>query len=140
MQKHGSDNETQARRISMPKNRIGPEMIPHEFVMSIASMPRSHRHEISGITISPYESNAQTQARALFDQALMKILNSPCSNHELWAAFGWEIENHEPRKHENRDAWKFIKDELDTRGYVYERRKGSGAKYSWYPKDETSKE
>ncbi len=140
MQKHGSDNETQARRISMPKNRIGPEMIPHEFVMSIASMPRSHRHQISGITISPYESNAETQARELFDQALMKILNAPCTNHELWAAFGWEIDNNEPRKLENRDTWRYIKDDLHARGYVYERRQGTFKTYFWYPNSKTSEE
>jgi len=131
LEKHGTKDETQARRLSMPKNRIGPEMRPQEFFLSIETQPRSHRFEISGIGIRSYESTAETIAAELVEQAKTKILNQTCTSEELWAAFGWEVENHEPRKRENRDVWKIIKQTLDDAGYVHGRVQGNGNRYLW---------
>ena len=131
IEKHGTKNETQARRISMPKNRIGPEMIPQEFTMSIETMPRSHRHQISGIGIRSYESNLEANARELLEQAKMKILNSPCTNDELFAAFGWEVENYRPRKNEDRATWELIAVDLEAAGFERKRESGSGNRSLW---------
>jgi hypothetical protein len=135
MEKHGTKNETQARRLSMPKNRIGPEMIPEEFTMSIETMPRSHRHTISGIQIKPYETGAEQAARELLEQAKMKILNAPCTNSEIWSAYGWEMQNYQPREKEQRDVWKVIQEGLEAAGFVHERQPGSGSALVWkYPR------
>jgi hypothetical protein len=133
MEKHGTKNETQARRLSMPKNRIGPEMIPEEFLMSIETMPRSHRQTVSGIQIKPYQSSAEQAARELTEQAKMKILNEACTNEELWSAFGWEYENYEPKSREARDQWKIIRDDLEAGGFKRERvkREDGPARHLW---------
>jgi hypothetical protein len=131
LEKHGTKHETQARRLSMPKNRIGPEMLPEEFTMSIDTMPRSHRQTISGITILPYESSEQQAARQLVDQAKMKIINAPCTNDEIWAAFGWEVKDYKPTRQEHRDIWRIILDELEAAGFAHRRAEGSGGKYKW---------
>jgi hypothetical protein len=131
LEKHGGKDETQARRLSMPKNRIGPEMRPQEFFLTIETQPRSHRAEVSGIGIRAYESTAETMAVELVEQAKTKILNQTCTSEELWAAYGWEIENHEPRKREQREAWKIVKQMLEDAGYSHGRVQGSGNKYLW---------
>lgn len=131
LEKHGTKNETHARRLSMPKNRIGPEMMPQEFVLSIDTMPRSHRYQISGISITPYESTEQQAARQLIDQAKMKIINAPCTNDEIWSSFGWEVKDYKPLRQEHRDIWRLILDELETSGFVHRRAEGNGGKYKW---------
>lgn len=131
MEKHGTRDDTQARRISMPKNRIGPEMRPQEFTITIETQPRSHRHQISGIGIRPYESNAEANARELIEQAKMKILNRPCTNDELFAAFGWEVENYRPRKNEDRATWELIAIDLEAAGFARKREPGAGNRWLW---------
>ena len=131
MEKHGQRDETQARRLSMPKNRIGPEMIPQHFTMSIETQPRSHRYQISGIQIRAYESTTETMARELLEQAKMKILNAPCTNEELFAAFGWEIKNYQPRKNEHRELWDIICIDLEHAGFARQREPGGGNKMLW---------
>jgi putative DNA primase/helicase len=131
LEKHGGKDETQARRLSMPKNRIGPEMRPQEFFLTIETQPRSHRFQISGIGIRAYESNAETMAAELVEQAKTKILNQTCTSEELWAAFGWEVKNHEPQKREHRDVWKIVKQHLEDAGYVHGRVQGNGNRYLW---------
>lgn len=131
LEKHGGKDETQARRLSMPKNRIGPEMRPQEFFLTIETQPRSHRYQISGIGVRAYESSSETLAAELLVQAKTKILNHRCTNEELWAAFGWEIKNHEPQKREHREVWKLIKTSLEEAEYVHSRVNGSGNRYFW---------
>ena len=131
LEKHGTKDETQARRLSMPKNRIGPEMLPQEFFLSIETQPRSHRYQVSGIGIRAYESTAETMAAELVEQAKTKILNQTCTSEELWAAFGWEVKNHEPQKREHRDVWKIVKQHLEDAGYVHGRVQGNGNRYLW---------
>ena len=131
LEKHGTKDETQARRLSMPKNRIGPEMLPQEFFLSIETQPRSHRYQVSGIGIRSYESSTETMAAGLVEQAKTKILNQTCTSEELWAAFGWEIKNHEPQKREQRDVWKIIKAHLEDAGYVHGRVAGHGNRNLW---------
>jgi hypothetical protein len=131
LEKHGGKDETQARRLSMPKNRIGPEMRPQEFFLTIETQPRSHRSQISGIGIRAYESTAETMAAELVEQTKTKILNQTCTSEELWSAFGWEIKNHEPQKREQREVWKIIKQTLEDAGYTHGRVHGSGNKYLW---------
>jgi len=131
LEKHGGKDETQARRLSMPKNRIGPEMRPQEFFLTIETQPRSHRFQISGIGIRAYESTAATLAAELVEQAKTKILNQTCTSEELWAAFGWEVKNHEPQKREHRDVWKIVKQHLEDAGYVHGRVQGNGNRYLW---------
>jgi hypothetical protein len=115
----------------MPKNRIGPEMRPQEFFLTIDTQPRSHRSQISGIGIRAYESTAETMAAELVEQTKTKILNQTCTSEELWSAFGWEIKNHEPQKREQREVWKIIKQTLEDAGYTHGRVHGSGNKYLW---------
>jgi hypothetical protein len=117
MEKHHDKSKTQARRMSMPKNRIGPEMPAQEFILEITTQPRSHRHQVSGISIRAYESNSETQARELLEQAKMKIMNMACTNEELWASFGWEYENYEPTQRQARDQWKTIRNDLEASGF-----------------------
>lgn len=137
MEKHGTKNETQARRISMPKNRIGPEMLPQEFTMSIDTMPRSHRYTISGIRIEPYESDAKQAAKQLLEQAKMKIVNAACTNSEIWTSFGWDIENYQPREEEQRRVWKIVADGLEAAGFRHERMNGNGSKRLWQKPPQT---
>lgn len=99
--------------------------------MTIETQPRSHRYQISGIGIRPYESGAQMMARELLDQAKMKILNAPCTSDEIWASYGWEIKNYQPREEEHRRIWKMISADLEEAGFSRERGTGSGAKYLW---------
>ncbi len=60
-----------------------------------------------------------------------KILNQTCTSEELWAAFGWEVKNHEPQKREHRDVWKIVKQHLEDAGYVHGRVQGNGNRYLW---------
>ena len=131
LEKHGTKNDTQARRLSMPKNRIGPEMRPEEFFLTIETQPRSHRFQISGIGIRAYESTSETLARELLEQAKMKILNGSCTNEELWAAFGWESENYRPRKNEHRDTWELVAVDLEAAGFSRKREAGGGNRWLW---------
>jgi RecA-family ATPase len=133
LEKHGTKDETQARRLSMPKNRIGPEMLPQKFFLTIETQPASHRHQISGIGIRAYESSAETMAADLVEQAKTKILNQTCTSEELWVAFGWEISNHEPQKREHRDVWRIIRGHLEDGGYVHGRVAGHGNRNLWRP-------
>jgi putative DNA primase/helicase len=131
LEKHGTKDETQARRLSMPKNRIGPEMHPQEFYLSIDTQPRSHRFQVSGIGIRPYESSAEANARELLEQAKMKILNQPCTNDELFASFGWEVENYRPRKNEDRATWELLAVDLEAAGFARKREPGGGNRWLW---------
>jgi hypothetical protein len=131
LEKHGGKDETQARRLSMPKNRIGPEMLPQEFFLSIETQPRSHRYQVSGIGIRAYESSTETMARELLEQAKMKIINQSCTNDELFAAFGWEVENYRPRKNEHREMWDMIAVDLEHAGFARKREPGGGNRMLW---------
>jgi len=131
LEKHGTKDETQARRLSMPKNRIGPEMLPQEFFLSIETQPRSHRYQVSGIGIRAYESSTETMARELLEQAKMKIINQSCTNDELFAAFGWEVENYRPRKNEHREMWDMIAVDLEHAGFARKREPGGGNRMLW---------
>jgi putative DNA primase/helicase len=131
LEKHGTKDETQARRLSMPKNRIGPEMLPEQFFLSIETQPRSHRYQVSGIGIRAYESSTETMARDLLEQAKMKIINQSCTNDELFAAFGWEVENYRPRKNEHRELWDMIAVDLEHAGFARKREPGGGNRMLW---------
>jgi hypothetical protein len=117
LQRHRDKDQTQARRMTMPKNRIGPEMPAQEFVLSIDTHPRSLRHEVSGITIAKFESNAEATASDLIDQVLTMIHNQPPTPEEIWAALGWEYADRKPRAQEHRDVWDRLVIMLEHRNY-----------------------
>ena len=70
-------------------------------------------------------------ARELLEQAKMKILNAPCTSDEIWASYGWELKNYQPREEEHRRVWKIISADLEDAGFSRERGAGSGSKYLW---------
>jgi hypothetical protein len=115
--KHHDKSQTQARRITMPKNRIGPEMPPNEFTMTIDTQPRSLRSEVSGIQIRKFQSGAEQEASDLIDQILTMIHNAPPTQEEIWAALGWEYADRKPKARAHRDVWEQLVVMLEQRGY-----------------------
>jgi hypothetical protein len=126
MEAHQDKKKTQARKISMPKNRIGPEMIPSEFILEITNQPRSLRLDVSGISIRELENNSITTAQQLIDQVITVIHNRPSTNEQIWAALDWKYENRKPCNQEQRDVWEQIVIILIDRNYVQITRSKAG--------------
>jgi putative DNA primase/helicase len=126
MEAHHDKKKTQARKISMPKNRIGPEMIPSEFTLEITNQPRSLRQDVSGISIRELENNSITTAQQLIDQVITVIHNRPSTNEQIWAALDWKYENRKPCNQEQRDVWEQLVIILVDRNYVQITRSKAG--------------
>ena len=126
MEAHHDKKKTQARKISMPKNRIGPEMIPSEFVLEITSQPRSLRADVSGISIKALENESAATAEKLIDQILTIIHNRPSTNEQIWAALDWKYENRKPSAQEHRDVWEQIVIMLLDKNYAQVTRSKAG--------------
>ena len=124
--KHHDKSQTQARRITMPKNRIGPEMPPHEFTMNIETQPRSLRSEVSGIQIRKFQSGAEQEASDLIDQVLTLIHNCPPTQEEIWSALGWEYADRKPKARAHREVWDELVVMLTARNYKITTRAQAG--------------
>jgi putative DNA primase/helicase len=119
MEAHHDKKKTQARKISMPKNRIGPEMIPSEFILEIIGQPRSHRAQISGITITPYESDDLVTRKQRLEQAMTLALNTSdgVGYRDLWVAVGIAF-GEQGVSSSDYEKWADLKADLEAQGFI----------------------
>lgn len=125
IKRHTDKDKPNARILTQPKNRIAPEMPRQEFLLEIGdnglAKPRSHRHDVSGINLTPYVSDTDTQRAQWLRQAITLALNTSegVSYRDLWVALGWEI------KPDNKGVgtahegdWAALKEALSERGFA----------------------
>jgi putative DNA primase/helicase len=118
MEAHHDKKKTQARKISMPKNRIGPEMIPSEFILEIIGQPRSHRAQISGINITAYESDETVLRKERLERAMTLALNTSdgIGYRDLWVAVGIAFGEKGVSSSDD-DKWADLKADLEAQGF-----------------------
>ena len=112
-----SKDDTTGRKLTMPKNRVGPEMPTKHFTLTIATLPSTLRHEISGISIEEGSSEILETARTLIPRVKMIIHNQPVTNEEIWSSLDWDHRDRKPIARKHRDTWNEIVDILSADGY-----------------------
>jgi hypothetical protein len=123
LKRHTDKDKPNARILTQPKNRIAAEMARQEFLLDIDLQPRTHRTNLSGVTITPYNSDENQLRLARLEQAMTLALNKTdgVRFRDIWSAVGFDY-NDNGISSSHKDKWDALKDDLVAQGFVLEDR------------------
>lgn len=118
LKRHTDKDKPNARILTQPKNRIAAEMPRQEFLLDIQLMPRTHRADLSGVTITPYTSDETVMRQQRLDQAMTLALNTTdgAKYRDIWTAVGFAYDK-DGVTTTHRDQWDALKDDLEAQGF-----------------------
>ena len=129
LMRHPDKTKTNARIITQPKNRIAAEMPHQSFLLDIELQPRSHRDQIEGVKITPYEADELVLRKQRLDQAMTLALNDSdgATYKSIWIAVGWTFDDNGLIT-TDRDNWNLMKGDLEAQGFTVARRGNLGGR------------
>lgn len=129
LKRHPDKTKTNARIITQPKNRIAAEMPHQAFLLDIELQPRSHRDEIEGVKITPYEADELVLRKQRLDQAMTLALNETdgATYKAIWIAVGWAFDDNGLIT-TDRDKWNEMKGDLEAQGFLVAQRGNLGGR------------
>jgi hypothetical protein len=119
LMRHPDKTKTNARIITQPKNRIAAEMPHQSFLLDIELQPRSHRDQIEGVKITPYEADELVLRKQRLDQAMTLALNTPegTTYKAIWIAVGFTFDV-TGLNSTDQEKWAWLKSDLEAQGFT----------------------
>ena len=119
LKRHTDKDKPNARILTQPKNRIAAEMPRQEFLLDINLLGRNHRYDISGIAITPYQSDESTLHKQRIEQVKTLALNKAdgVSFRDIWSALDFQF-TAKGISSTDRPKWDAIKADLEQHGFV----------------------